>query len=174
MVQKAVSGMGVFLSGVVLSAIGFPEKATPDSVDPGIVNELAVIYVATYAAWSSSPRQPGFYPITRAVHERTLAALGRARRRPHDGEHCGSLAVRHMSFARVEAAAQDARSASGGRRHRLRRHQQRLHADDRSSRVARLKPAPAVRRYGRRSSKKFGAAAVPIDDLLAIRKSGMS
>lgn len=76
MVQKAVSGIGVFISGMVISAIQFPEKADPATVDPAIVNQLAWIYVisigvlcglAIIALW--------FYPITKASHQRMREEL---------------------------------------------------------------------------------------------------
>ncbi len=79
MINKGVSGMGVFLSGLILSAVHFPEKATPGSVDPQIINHLALIYVLSLGVFCVAALVAlTFYPITREVHERTLKALGKA------------------------------------------------------------------------------------------------
>ena len=40
-VGKCVSGLGVFLSTVLLSVVGFPRQASPGTVDPAVVTELA-------------------------------------------------------------------------------------------------------------------------------------
>ncbi|NGY03255.1 MFS transporter [Solimonas terrae] len=82
MVNKAVSGVGVFLSGVVLSAIHFPEKADPATVDPAIVNEMtlvAAVCMGVFATLAILILQ--FYPITRESHQRTIEAL-KLRRAP--------------------------------------------------------------------------------------------
>lgn len=44
-IQKSVSGIGVFLSTVLLSAIGFPRGAQPGDVAPEVVRSLGLIYV---------------------------------------------------------------------------------------------------------------------------------
>lgn len=78
MTNKAVSGMGVFLSGIALTVIGFPEQATPETVDPQIVQRLAWIYVAAMGGLCGlAIAVLGFYPITRASHEQTQRALGK-------------------------------------------------------------------------------------------------
>ncbi len=78
MTNKAVSGMGVFLSGVALTVIGFPERASPETVDPLIVDRLAWIYVAAMGGLCGLAIVAlGFYPITRATHEETQRALGK-------------------------------------------------------------------------------------------------
>ena len=76
MIQKGVSGMGVFLSGLILTVVGFPEKADPATLDRAITDQLALVYVlgiggtVLLALVSISA-----YPISRATHERTLQAL---------------------------------------------------------------------------------------------------
>lgn len=78
MTNKAVSGMGVFLSGVALTVIGFPEQANPETVDPTIVNHLAWTYVIAMGSLCGlAIAALGFYPITRATHEATQRALGK-------------------------------------------------------------------------------------------------
>lgn len=80
MINKAVSGTGIFLSGLILSAIGFPEQATPGSVDPLILNHLAWIYLAsTGSLCLLAITALGFYPITRQRHQQILDALATAR-----------------------------------------------------------------------------------------------
>lgn len=78
MTNKAVSGMGVFLSGIALTVIGFPEQATPETVDPQVVNHLAWTYVVAMGSLCGlAIAALGFYPITRATHEATQRALGK-------------------------------------------------------------------------------------------------
>lgn len=76
MIQKGVSGFGVFLSGMILSLIAFPEKADPMTLDQGISNQLGLIYlVCIVVLIILALIALHFYPITRASHERTLEAL---------------------------------------------------------------------------------------------------
>jgi len=76
MILKAVSGLGVFLSGLVLAFVHFPEKATPDTVDPAIVHELVVIFMGGITVFCLlSLIALSFYPITRARHQQMLAEL---------------------------------------------------------------------------------------------------
>jgi GPH family glycoside/pentoside/hexuronide:cation symporter len=44
--QKCVTGIGIFVSGQILVAIGFPAQANPATIDPDIVGRLATAYVA--------------------------------------------------------------------------------------------------------------------------------
>jgi glycoside/pentoside/hexuronide:cation symporter, GPH family len=76
MTQKSVSGMGVFLSGMVLSVIAFPEKADPATIDPAIITDLATVYVLSLGVLVTLALVAvSFYPITRESHDRTVAAL---------------------------------------------------------------------------------------------------
>eukprot|EP00456_Euglypha_rotunda_P078697 TRINITY_DN75330_c0_g1_i1.p2 TRINITY_DN75330_c0_g1~~TRINITY_DN75330_c0_g1_i1.p2 ORF type:complete len:148 (-),score=41.40 TRINITY_DN75330_c0_g1_i1:123-566(-) len=76
MINKAVSGVGVFLSGLILSSIGFPEKADPATVDPSVVGKLVQIYAGNMTVFVSLAIVAlSFYPITRAIHEQTLRLL---------------------------------------------------------------------------------------------------
>ena len=84
MVNKAVSGVGTFLSGIILSTIGFPEKADPASVDPSVVGKLAQIYVGNMSVFVTLALVAlSFYPITREVHERTLRLLSERAKNPN-------------------------------------------------------------------------------------------
>ena len=42
--QKCVSGLGLFLSGAILSVVRFPTGAAPGSVPPGVLDSLVLIY----------------------------------------------------------------------------------------------------------------------------------
>ena len=76
MILKAVSGLGVFLSGLVLTFVHFPEKATPETVDPAIVHQLVLIFLIALVFFCVlSLIALSFYPITRAMHARMLAEL---------------------------------------------------------------------------------------------------
>jgi Na+/melibiose symporter-like transporter len=43
-VQKAVSGVGIFTSTMLLSVIGFPSDAQPGGVDPLVLRRLGLVY----------------------------------------------------------------------------------------------------------------------------------
>lgn len=76
MTSKAVSGIGVFLSGAILSLIGFPEKADPATVDPSMTAQLALILVVSMTVFVILALVAlSFYPITREIHEKTLRLL---------------------------------------------------------------------------------------------------
>jgi Na+/melibiose symporter-like transporter len=73
---KATSGVGVFLAGLMLTAISFPEKATPGAVDPEIIFDLGIVYgpvlmVLYFIALAFISR----YDISRSGHERNLEIL---------------------------------------------------------------------------------------------------
>lgn len=80
MVGKAVSGMGNIFSGLLLSLVGFPEKADPATLDPAIIEHLVWAKVILLGAFVTLALiAAGFYPISRQSHERTIAALKAAR-----------------------------------------------------------------------------------------------
>jgi Na+/melibiose symporter-like transporter len=79
---KLVSGMGVFLSSVLLAAVGFPQGAQPGEVDPQVIRNLGLVYVPSVvslyaiAIWCIRG-----YRIDRRGHEenlRVVAARGAA------------------------------------------------------------------------------------------------
>ncbi|MDR3508567.1 MAG: MFS transporter [Caulobacteraceae bacterium] len=82
-VQKAVSGLGIFMSSAILTLVHFPAKAGAGGgapVDPAIVRNLALIYLPVMMglylismAWLSG------YRITRQTHEANLEQLARAK-----------------------------------------------------------------------------------------------
>lgn len=79
-VQKTVSGIGIFLSTLLLRAIGFPADAKPDQVDPAIVDRLGLVFApALVVLYCCALAFLSRYRISRAGHEdnlRRLAARG--------------------------------------------------------------------------------------------------
>lgn len=79
MINKAVSGMGVFSAGLILSAIHFPDKARPGEVDIGVIHQLGWIYIGGLSVlWLLAIASLSFYPITREAHRRMVEQLERA------------------------------------------------------------------------------------------------
>jgi Na+/melibiose symporter-like transporter len=78
--QKAVSGLGIFVSGAILTFVHFPAHAGRGvPMDPAIVRHLALVYVPTVvifyliaAAWLLG------YRITKKGHEANLQQLAEA------------------------------------------------------------------------------------------------
>ena len=79
-VQKAVSGVGIFASSMILLAIGFPQNAKPGQVEPGVVSNLGFTYLMVLGGlYGAAILCVSLYRITREGHEeslRTLAAQG--------------------------------------------------------------------------------------------------
>jgi Na+/melibiose symporter-like transporter len=73
----------VFLSGMILTLIEFPQKADPATIDPAVVHQLGTIYivgVGTVVVLALAA--VSFYPITRDVHHRNQEVLARMRAAP--------------------------------------------------------------------------------------------
>lgn len=75
--QKAVSGIGIFLGGLVLSFVGFPEKATPEQVTPDLVNSLGwtvagseavLLLLALYSLSRFSMTRASHAEIVKQIH----------------------------------------------------------------------------------------------------------
>ncbi|NGY05580.1 MFS transporter [Solimonas terrae] len=76
MLNKAVSGMGVFTAGLMLSAIHFPEKARPGEVAVPLIHQLGWIYIVSLSVlWLLAVLCLRFYPITREAHLRMVERL---------------------------------------------------------------------------------------------------
>jgi len=79
--QKAVSGLGIFAAGAMLSLVHFPANAGRGApVDPTVIRNLALVYLPTVVGlfgvailWLLG------YRITRKTHEATLEQLAKAR-----------------------------------------------------------------------------------------------
>ncbi len=75
-VQKAVSGLGGLISGVILAVAHFPATAKPGALAPEIVTRLAWIYLpVVLGLYILSMLTIAFYTITRASHEQAVTAL---------------------------------------------------------------------------------------------------
>ena len=69
--QKSVTGIGIFLSGLILSGIGFPDKAVPGEVARPILSQLATVFALAVltagllAAWrlGKFPLRPPAEPL---------------------------------------------------------------------------------------------------------------
>lgn len=76
LVQKAVSGIGVLVAGILLTTIAFPVGTKPADVDPEIIRNLALVYMPViigFYAMAAIILQ--FYTITREKHEENLRLL---------------------------------------------------------------------------------------------------
>lgn len=81
--QKCATGLGIFLTGLIVSAIGFPAKARPGEVPEPVLTNFAIFFLAAvgitamaYIAMISR------FPITRADHEARVAKLAGTRPSP--------------------------------------------------------------------------------------------
>ena len=73
--RNAVTGIGVAIPGLLISAVGFPLGVKPSEVDPAIVSQLAWAYLPLTSGMSIlSILVWCFYRIDRAQHERNLQA----------------------------------------------------------------------------------------------------
>ncbi len=74
--QKMVGGMGILLSGLIISFIQLPEQAVPGSVDSAIVDNLALIYVSMITVigligtWAYT-----LFPLSEKDHSERVAKL---------------------------------------------------------------------------------------------------
>ena len=76
LIQKAVTGLGVFAAGIVLWLAHFPTNAMPGHVDPAIIRHFALIYVpAVFVIYGFSLAVISRFPITRERHEENLRRL---------------------------------------------------------------------------------------------------
>ncbi|MES2894784.1 MAG: MFS transporter [Pseudomonadota bacterium] len=74
--KKIVSGVGVFVSGVLLTFVAFPQGAKPNEVDPELLRNLALIYLPTIGGFYAVAISCLFlYKIDKSVHEENLRKL---------------------------------------------------------------------------------------------------
>ncbi len=74
--QKCVSGIGLFLSGAILTAVAFPAGAVPGKVAPAVLDDLVLTYcLIKLALGVATVLVLMRFPITRAHHEQRLARL---------------------------------------------------------------------------------------------------
>jgi Na+/melibiose symporter-like transporter len=73
---KAVSGLGLLLSGLLLGAIGFPADAVPGHVDPAIIRHMGLVYLpAIVVLYGIGIAIIWRFPIDRSHHEENLRRL---------------------------------------------------------------------------------------------------
>ncbi|SEJ13439.1 glycoside/pentoside/hexuronide:cation symporter, GPH family [Sphingomonas sp. OV641] len=75
-IQKCTSGVGIFVTGLILAAANFPAKAVPGQVPVEVLDRLTVIYIvaATGLALVAAALYRAF-PFGRAEHTARLEAL---------------------------------------------------------------------------------------------------
>lgn len=79
-VGKTVSGMGVLVSGLILTFVGFPEDADPGVVDVSIVHNLAFWFaLATLVFTSMALIIMSFYPVSEDDHRFAVEENARQR-----------------------------------------------------------------------------------------------
>jgi Na+/melibiose symporter-like transporter len=75
-IQKASSGLGLFASGLVIWVTHFPMDKLPGQIDPHIVLNFAIVYLAsTVALYGIGFWIISFFPINRATHNENLRRL---------------------------------------------------------------------------------------------------
>lgn len=85
--SKCSTGVGIFITGLLLSAAGMPQGAKPGMVDGAVVDRLAMSYAVVAAVLAIAVALVlRRFPITRADHEARLAALDAAARADRDAE----------------------------------------------------------------------------------------
>jgi len=74
--QKATSGLGVFIAGMLIALVGLSPGSSPDTIDPAIPLQLAIVYVpALLILYLSGAAFLIFYKIDRNSHEANLEKL---------------------------------------------------------------------------------------------------
>ena len=77
--KKMVSGLGVFVSGVVLATVSFPQNAQRGGVDEEVLRNMALIYLPTLLIFYAIAIGCLFlFRIDRATHEENLRKLEEA------------------------------------------------------------------------------------------------
>jgi Na+/melibiose symporter-like transporter len=73
---KAVSGLGILLTGLLLGAVGFPDNAVPGHVDPTIIRNMALVYLPSIVLlYGIGILIISRFPIDRRDHEENLRKL---------------------------------------------------------------------------------------------------
>ena len=76
LISKCLTGVGTFLSGLILAWVSFPQEATPGKVDPAILHHLGMVFVPIVATFSAiAIAVLMFYDIDRASHQRNIEQL---------------------------------------------------------------------------------------------------
>jgi Na+/melibiose symporter-like transporter len=92
-VNKAVSGIGIFATSMIITAIHFPQHAQPGQVPAEVIRNLGLVYVPTLATlYALAAFFTLGYKITRASHEESLRKLAAAQNLREEGEPAGTTA----------------------------------------------------------------------------------
>ena len=76
LISKCVTGVGTFLSGLILAWVSFPQHATPGQVNPAILYHLGMVFVPIVATFSAiAIAVLMFYDIDRSTHQSNLERL---------------------------------------------------------------------------------------------------
>jgi Na+/melibiose symporter-like transporter len=95
-VQKAVSGTGVMLSGLVLTLVHFPTKAQPGHIPQDVLRHLAMTYVPLYAGlYFTAMLFLRGYRIDRKDHHDNLRRLADAAAAAEVAEEAGGVITSH-------------------------------------------------------------------------------
>ena len=90
-INKAVSGLGIFFSGMIVAAIHFPTGVKPGAVPAEIVRNLGLVYVPIQAVlYGTATLLLIGYGISRSSHMDTLRKLAAAADLAAEGEPAGS------------------------------------------------------------------------------------
>ncbi|MBY9067178.1 MFS transporter [Hyphomonas sp. WL0036] len=82
-IGKTVSGMGVLMSGLMLTLVGFPDDAKPGAVAQSTVDNLALaLTIATFIFTTTALIFMSFYPVSRSDHESAVETLAQRRAGP--------------------------------------------------------------------------------------------
>lgn len=85
--NKSTTGLGIFASGLIVSAIGFPAGAKPGGVAAEVLRSLGVVYVPTQIVlYGLAALLLLGYGISRASHMETLRKLAAAADLAQEGE----------------------------------------------------------------------------------------
>jgi GPH family glycoside/pentoside/hexuronide:cation symporter len=77
-VRKTNQGIGVFIAGIVLAAVQFPEGTSPSEVDTAIMWNLgAVLVPIQWLLWGLMLWALAYYRLNKTEHESNLVRLGR-------------------------------------------------------------------------------------------------
>ena len=84
---KAVTGIGIFTSAMLLNAAAFPQGAKPGEVDPAVIARLGMIYVPVLVGlYGLCLIFMSGYRITRESHAESLRQLAAAADLVNEGE----------------------------------------------------------------------------------------
>ncbi len=106
LVQKAVSGLGAFIAGLLLALVHFPQKASPETLDPAIPRELALVYLPTVIVlFTLSILCLLFYRIRREDHDANVMKLAGELAQSRMAEISADDTTTHTSKAALPAEA---------------------------------------------------------------------